>query len=58
VFVVRDGTAQEKQVKTGLRKEGWVEIAEGLQAGDLVATSSLPQLYQGAKVKIVNGNES
>jgi hypothetical protein len=41
-----------------LRKEGWVEIAEGLQAGDLVATSSLPQLYQGAKVKIVNGNES
>ncbi len=54
-FVVRDGMAQERQVKTGVRKAGWVEITEGLQAGDLVATASLPQLYQGAKVKIVNG---
>jgi len=54
-FVVRDGVDQERQVKTGVRKEGWVEIIEGVQAGDIVATSSLPQLYQGAKVKIVNG---
>jgi RND family efflux transporter MFP subunit len=55
VFVLRDGVAQEKQVKAGLRREGWVEIAEGLQTGDIVATSSLPQLYQGAKVTVVNG---
>ncbi len=54
-FVVRDGVAQEKQVKTGVKREGWVEITEGVQAGDIVATSSLPQLYHGAKVKIVNG---
>jgi hypothetical protein len=45
-------------VKTGVRREGWVEIVDGLQAGDVVATSSLPQLYQGARVKIVNGKES
>jgi RND family efflux transporter MFP subunit len=57
VFVVHDGVAQEKQVKTGLRREGWVEIAEGIQAGDVVATSSLPQLYQGAKVKVMDGRD-
>lgn len=57
VFIVRDGVAQEKQVKTGLRREGWIEIPEGIQAGDMVATSSLPQLYQGAKVKIANGQK-
>lgn len=51
-FVVRDGTVQERQVKTGSRTEGWVEITEGLQNGELVATSNLPQLYQGAKVTV------
>jgi len=34
------------------------EVTEGLQPGETVATSSLPQLYQGAKVRVVNGKES
>jgi membrane fusion protein, multidrug efflux system len=57
-FVVRDGTVQERQVKTGTRAEGWVEITDGLRAGETVATSSLPQLYQGAKITVANGKES
>jgi membrane fusion protein (multidrug efflux system) len=57
-FVVRDGVAHERQVKTGVRSEGWVEITDGLQTGEVVATSSLPQLYQGAKVKVMNGKDS
>jgi membrane fusion protein (multidrug efflux system) len=57
-FVVGDGTAQERQVKTGVRTEGLVEVTEGLRPGETVATSSLPQLYQGAKVRVVNGKES
>jgi RND family efflux transporter MFP subunit len=56
-FVVNNGTAQERQVKTGVRTDGLIEITEGLQAGDVVATSSLPQLYQGAKVRVMNGKE-
>ena len=56
-FVVGDGTAQERQVKTGLRTEGLVEVTDGLQPGETVATSSLPQLFQGAKVRVVNGKE-
>ena len=56
-FVVHDGTAQERQVKTGVRTSGLIEITEGLQPGEVVATSSLPQLYQGAKVQVANGKE-
>lgn len=51
-FVVQNGTVQERQVKTGSRTEGWVEITEGLRTGELVATSNLPQLYQGAKITL------
>jgi RND family efflux transporter MFP subunit len=56
-FVVHDGTAQERQVKTGVRTSGLIEITEGLLPGEVVATSSLPQLYQGAKVRVANGKE-
>lgn len=60
-FVVQGGAVQERQVKIGSRTEGWVEITEGLQTGEIVATSNLPQLYQGAKVvveKITNAELS
>jgi membrane fusion protein, multidrug efflux system len=57
-FVVQDGMVQERQIKTGSRTAGWVEIAEGLQNGEIVATSNLPQLYQGAKISVTNGKES
>ena len=56
-FVVRDGTAQERQVKTGVRADSLIEVTEGLQPGETVATSGLAQLYQGAKVRVVNGKE-
>ncbi len=53
-FVVQDGTVQERQVKLGMRQQGQLEILDGLRLGETVATSSLAQLYQGAKVKIAN----
>lgn len=56
-FVVGDGIARERQVKTGIRTDGLVEVTDGLRPGETVATSSLPQLYQGAKVRVVNGEE-
>jgi RND family efflux transporter MFP subunit len=56
-FVVQDGAVQERQVKTGSRTEGWVEITKGLQTGEIVATSNLPQLYQGARITVTNGKE-
>jgi RND family efflux transporter MFP subunit len=50
VFVVADGRAQERLVKAGLREAGWVEILDGVKAGETVATSGLAQLYDGAPV--------
>ena len=54
-FVVQDGTVQERQVKLGMRQQGQLEITDGLRLGETVATSSLAQLYQGAKIKVANG---
>jgi len=52
-FIVTDGTVQERQVKTGSRENGMVEIAEGVKVGERVATSGLSQLFDGAKVQVV-----
>jgi len=52
VFVVADGKAVERAVKTGLREGGRVEILEGVKAGETVATSGLAQLYDGAPVTV------
>jgi membrane fusion protein, multidrug efflux system len=57
-FVVQDGTVQERQVKLGVKQNGQLEITDGLRLGETVATSSLAQLYQGAKIKVMNGKES
>jgi membrane fusion protein (multidrug efflux system) len=53
VFVVADGKAAERQVKTGLREGGQVEILDGVKPGDVVAVSGLGQLYDGAPVQVI-----
>jgi membrane fusion protein (multidrug efflux system) len=52
VFVVVDGRAVERPVKTGARDGGHVEILEGVKPGEVVATSALGQLYDGAPVTV------
>ena len=52
-FVIKDGTAEERQVKVGDRRDGLVEIVEGLRPGEQVATSRLSQLFGGAAVQVV-----
>lgn len=49
-FIVVDGRAVEKRVMTGDRGKGWVELVEGLKAGDVVvlAPGSL-QTGQGVR---------
>jgi RND family efflux transporter MFP subunit len=50
VFVVNGATVQERLVRVGERQGTWVEIAEGVQANEVVATSNLPALFQGAPI--------
>jgi RND family efflux transporter MFP subunit len=52
VFVLADGKAREMNVTLGLRRDGMVEILEGVRPGQQVATSALAQLYDGAAVTI------
>lgn len=53
VFVVADGTARERPVRPGSRSvEGLVEILEGLRPNEVVATSGLSRLQDGAAVTV------
>lgn len=50
VFVVEDGKAQLREVVTGGRRGGDVEIVSGLVAGETVVTSGQLKLREGAAV--------
>lgn len=51
VFVVQDGKAVRRTVKTGVRTESSVQILEGLAPGDMVITSGVQQLRPGMAVQ-------
>ncbi len=46
VVAVSDGKAEERLIRTGRRREGWVEILQGIQVGDLIAAD--PRTRAGA----------
>lgn len=50
VFVIENGKAVEKLVKTGLTDGELIEITEGINEGDQVATSNTDKLQQGSLV--------
>lgn len=51
VYLIKDQTALQRIVKTGLRQEGMVEIVEGLAAGETVAVDGAAFLTDKAAVK-------
>lgn len=53
LFVISDGAAHERQVQTGTRGSGGlVEIVEGVQPDEVVATSGLTKLGNGVTVSV------
>jgi len=52
VYVVKDGLALQRIVKTGMRQDGKVEIIEGLSAGEVIAKDGAAFLTDKAKVKV------
>ncbi|TSA49766.1 MAG: efflux RND transporter periplasmic adaptor subunit [Nitrosomonadales bacterium] len=52
VYAIKDKTAQQRMVKTGLRQEGLVEIVEGLAAGETVAVDGAGYLTDKALVNV------
>lgn len=54
LFKVVDGRAQRFKVDIGQRREGQVEIVQGLKAGDVVVTAGQLKLRDGALVKVAS----
>jgi len=51
VYRIVDGKAKRAPIKTGLRRDGQVEVIEGLSAGDEVVTAGQLKLRDGAAVR-------
>jgi len=54
VFKIVDGKAKLTKVVIGTRREGRVEIVEGLAAGDQVVTAGQLKIRDGSAVSVVN----
>ena len=50
VFVVKDGMANERVVQTGLLEDQMIEIKQGVQENEVVATSNIDKLGDGVIV--------
>lgn len=57
VFVISEGKALRKQVTTGRRKPGIVEITSGLVAGEPVVVEGALKLRDGTSVNVLENNE-
>jgi len=54
VYVPEEDTAKERVVKTGLVRDGRVEIVSGLKPGETVVVDGAGLLSNGAKVRVLN----
>lgn len=50
VFVIKDGAAREQLVQLGLLENDWIQVKNGVIEGDMVATSNIEALRDGALV--------
>ena len=52
VYVVENGAASERSVKLGMSsKDGWIEVREGVKAGDQIVVRGAEALTTGARVR-------
>jgi len=58
VFVVEDGKAAQRPVRTGLASNGWVEVVEGLDGTEKVVVVGQGGLKTGTTVKVVDATTS
>lgn len=58
VFVVENGVAAERKVRTGTRTARDIEILEGLAPGDRLIISGIQSVRQGTPVSTSDGNDT
>jgi len=56
VFVVQDGKARTRPLKTGDILNSSILVTEGLRAGEQVVTAGASFLYDGASIEVATGN--
>jgi len=52
VFVVRGTSVEQRMITTGLALGEVTEVVQGLSAGEMVATSRVESLADGAQVRV------
>lgn len=57
VYVVQSDSVVRRAVGLGLTSEGWIEISQGLRAGERVVTSGHTSLRPGARVRVAGAGE-
>jgi membrane fusion protein (multidrug efflux system) len=55
-YVVKEGIAHRREVETGIRFDGKVEVAKGIQKGEQVVTAGHEQLSEGMKVRVISNS--
>jgi membrane fusion protein (multidrug efflux system) len=50
VWVIAEDTASRREVRLGVRRPGFVEVREGIVAGEAVVVGGLERLFEGAPV--------
>lgn len=54
-FILQDGKAQRRVVKTGLEAAGKIQVVSGIQSGETVITAGNEKLKDGVAVKVQGG---
>lgn len=53
LFVVEDGKAVQRRIETGQRRQGMVEITDGVSEGDVVVSRGIQSVRDGRPVKVL-----
>ena len=52
VFVVDGDVVHRREIQTGVDGGGWLEVTNGLRAGDRVVTAGIDTLADGMKIRV------
>ena len=58
MFVVRDSVVERREVRTGKRKPGFVEIVDGVHEHERVVVDGTQHVRDGSTVEEANGGAS
>src|SRR5690606_23935977 len=58
IYLVEDGRAHARPVQTGLRRDGLVEITDGLAAGEVIVQSGHMRVNAGSPVNMLDAENS